>query len=1078
MPMVRLAVLLGLVAPAFGAEPAGTPEFFEAKVRPVLVEHCLKCHGGDKAKAPKGGLRVDGRAALIKGGDSGPALMPGEPAKSRLVEAINFQNADLQMPPKGKLADAIIADLTAWVKAGAVWPDDKPEAATSPNGIDIAKRKAEHWAWQPVRPTNPPAVKDAAWPNSPIDRFILAKLEEKGLKPAGPADRRSWIRRVTFDLIGLPPTPAEIDAFLADSANDAERKVVTRLLDSPHFGERWARHWLDLVRYAESRGHEIDPIIPNAFQYRDYVIRALNADVPYDQFVREHLAGDLLATPRTHSKDKSNESIVGTGFWFLGEEVHSPVDIRQDQADRFDNRIDVFAKTFLGLTVSCARCHDHKFDAISQRDYYALYGIVESSGYRLARFDSMDANRKVSARLAEHDRTAGSKVASTLAERIGSTKELGSQLLAAAEALKAGKDYSTKARAIARDRKLDVDAVAGWADLLSQAIEDPRHSFHALARRAVNRPIDPTKPAKSPVEVVIDYARSTPAEWYPDEGSFGPAPAQFGSLAVDGSKFVDVSAATYDRVWDKLTIAPGSENDTGAIGRRVRAGRTLRTPTFRVTAGRVHYLVRGAGMAYAAVAGHTLIHGPLHGHLVTEFPAQPTFRWVSHDLSAYKGQFTHIEFTPAAGELAVAMVVQGDVAPPVPGVEPLVKDAATLEDLANEYSRVVSDSIERWKSTPPNSAVEAALANVLLKRTKSLEPLLAELAAARAKIADGLMTRSRLALATWDANGVDENVFIRGSPKGVGERVPRRFLEALSGTNAIGSPGSGRLELANTISDPTKNPFVARVQVNRIWHHLFGRGLVASVDNFGQLGEVPTHPELLDFLADRYVSEGWSTKRLIADLVLSRTYRMATVGDPGSASADPSNLLLHRARLKRLDGESIRDSMLAISGRLDRTPFGPGVPIHLTPFLDGRGRPGTGPLDGNGRRSIYLAIRRNFLAPMLLAFDTPIPFSTVGRRQVSNVPAQALILMNDPFVHQQAALWAKTALARPGPSADRVRDMYLTAYGRTPTPDEVAACVRFVTEQSTRYGPKSDEAKAWADLAHTLFNAKEFVYLN
>ncbi|HET6573746.1 MAG TPA: DUF1553 domain-containing protein, partial [Fimbriiglobus sp.] len=327
---------------------------------------------------------------------------------------------------------------------------------------------------------------------------------------------------------------------------------------------------------------------------------------------------------------------------------------------------------------------------------------------------------------------------------------------------------------------------------------------------------------------------------------------------------------------------------------------------------------------------------------------------------------------------------------------------------------------------------------------------------------------SRLAPALLDGTGVDEHVFVRGNPRTPGEVVPRRSLEALAGTGRLNHDrGSGRLELAKQFTDPKQNPFIARVAVNRVWHHLFGRGIVASTDNFGVLGEPPTHPELLDYLAGEFVRNGWSVKRLIRRLVLSSTFRMSSKAD--SDPADPTNQLLHHFRLKRLEGEAIRDAMLAVSGRLDRTIGGPPVPIRLTPFLDGRGRPkASGPLNGAGRRSLYLAVRRNFLSPMLLAFDTPIPFSTVGRRQVSNVPAQALILMNDPFVHQQAEVWAKRVLELP--AGERVREMYLSAFGRPPIEAEAAACRAFVEG-------KEDDVTAWADLAHALFNVKEFVFV-
>jgi len=993
MTTVRLAAAVCVAVSAAvgrGAEPADSPEFFEKKIRPLLVEHCFKCHGDPKEKQPKGGLRADSRAGLVKGGDNGPAIVPGDADKSRLIMAIRYQNPDLQMPPKGRLSDAAIADLAAWVKSGANWPQGGMDSANAVSQFDLTKRKREHWAWQPVRPSMPPEVKDPSWPRGPVDRFILAKLEEKGLKPAAAAERRVWIRRVTFDLIGLPPTPAEIDAFLNDATPDAFATVVDHLLRSPRFGERWGRHWLDLVRYAETRGHEFDAQIPQAFQYRDYVIRALNADVPYNQFLQEHIAGDLLPSPRRHPAERFNESILGTGFWFFGEEVHSPVDIRQDQADRFDNRIDVLGKAFLGLTVACARCHDHKFDAIGTRDYYALYGIVESSTYRQVRFDTLEHDRQIAAELDE------------LNER--SANELSA--------------------ALARSAETDVRP--------------------ALASRSTGFP-DGT-------QVVIDYATSRPEQWMPDDASFGTRPRRPGDLVVEGGRirFVETAAAIYDRAWDVLATPPETESEYGALGKRPRAGRTIRTPTFKIAGGKVHYLVKGAGTVYAAVDQHTLINGPLHGALVLDFPASSEFRWVTHDLTPYQGHFAHVEFTPAKdSDFAVAMVVQSPSAPPVP----------------------ISDSVE---------VRDARLANTRLERADDdAKRLIAGFLAARERIAKGIRPMSRLAPAIWEGNGVDEHVFIRGSPKGLGERVPRRFLEALSGREPITSgPGSGRLELARQMTDPA-NLLAARVIVNRVWHHLFGRGIVASVDNFGVLGERPTHPELLDFLANRFVRDGWSLKRLVRDLVLSSTYRMSTRGDAEADAADPQNLLLHRMSLRRLEGESIRDAMLAVSGRLDHTPFGPPVPIYLTPFLEGRGRPSaSGPLDGNGRRSVYLAVRRNFLNPFLLAFDTPIPFSTVGRRQVSNVPAQALILLNDPFVHDQAQVWAKKTLNEPGTPAEKVRGMYLSAFGREPMADESSACLEFIQAQAARHKATLSDLKPWADLAHTLFNTKEFIYVD
>ena len=334
------------------------------------------------------------------------------------------------------------------------------------------------------------------------------------------------------------------------------------------------------------------------------------------------------------------------------------------------------------------------------------------------------------------------------------------------------------------------------------------------------------------------------------------------------------------------------------------------------------------------------------------------------------------------------------------------------------------------------------------------------------------MWESRLALALWDGNAVDSPIFTRGNPRTLGAVVPHRSLEAIHGKEKLThATGSGRLELAKQWTDPKRNPFFSRVIVNRAWHHLFGRGIVASVDNFGLLGEPPSHPELLDYLADEFVASGFKLKPFLRRLVLTDAYRMSSTGTAEAEQTDPANLLLHKFRVKRLEGESIRDAILAVSGRLRATDAGgPGTLIHLTPFLDGRGRPGSGPVDGDGRRSVYLAVRRNFLNPFLQAFDTPIPFSTVGRRQVSNVPAQALILLNDPFVHQQADVWAKATLAKPGTTDERLRGMYLAAFGRAISAGELKECRDFLGKGET-------DPKAWADLAHTLFNVKEFIFV-
>ncbi len=1011
-----LVLAFASAAPAAAQAPEAV-EFFEARVRPVLVEHCAKCHSARATKV-KGGLLLDSRETVLKGGDSGPAVVPGLPDKSRLIEAVRYENVELRMPPRGKLPERAIADLTTWVKQGAVFPGG---TAVAPAATLKAKTsRPPGWAFAPL--TRPVVPACSEWGRDPIDAFVADRLRKAGLTPSPPADRATLLRRVTFDLVGLPATPEEIAVFENDRGPDAFAHVVDRLLASPHFGERWGRHWLDLVRYAESRGHESDYTLANAFQYRDYVIRALNADVPYDQFVTEHLAGDLLEQPRLHPEQGFNESVLGTGFWFLGEEVHSPVDVRQDQADRFDNRIDVMTKTFLGLTVACARCHDHKFDPITQKDYYALLGFLESSGYRQVRFEALEQNRRVAAEL------------EALRERARPAI-----LRAFAEAWRP----AVAARAWERNARSE-----------RRGVSPPVAS--RLARYEVTGGLTPRRS----LDVVVDYGRASEREWFPDGVGFGRGPVRPGDvrLGSDPSRPIecifDRGAAEADPFWADLKPTADAQPDPGALGAIAHNGRTIRTPTFTVRPGKVYYLVRGSGHAYAAVAQHTLIEGPLHKRLVLPLRCGEHFRWVPHDLSAYPGQPAYVEFTAKEGaDFAVAMVVQAEQEPPPP--HRLEAAGKGLEDrFAEVVARLASDQLagsdvaplaawmlEHPERFPPPDAV-------------AIERVAGDFFADQARLRSQVRTESHLALAMLDGSGVDERVFIRGSPRILGEPAPRRFLEVLAGARPLDIPRGS------------------------------GRGIVGSVDNFGALGEAPTHPELLDHLATRFVREGWSLKRLIRAVVLSDTYQMMSRPDGKGDAVDPQNLLLHRARVRRLEGEAIRDALLAVAGRLDRGMYGPGIPIHLTPFLDGRGKPASGPLDGAGRRSVYLAVRRNFLSPFLVAFDTPTPFSTVGRRTVSNVPAQALILMNDPFVHAEARRWGERVRERAGTAEQKIDWMYRAAFGRPAEAGELKACLEFLglsTEYSDRKatGPSAPSAAPdWPALAHVLINAKEFIYLH
>lgn len=1209
--LIAFAFVQALLCPVQAQEVTASAEdleFFEKKVRPLLAEHCYECHSQDSERI-EGGLYLDSRAAHIRGGDSGAAIVPGESEESLLIEAVRYES--YEMPPSGKLPQKDIETLARWVAMGAPWPEESaPEPKSGRTQFDLQKRKAEFWLWQPIEQVDPPKTAASAWPLNDIDRFILSKLEEASLTPTSDCDSTALLRRLYFDLIGLPPSPAEVKEFLRDCASpndrvgtgvDAEPKiesaryqaaierVVDRLLASRHFGERWARHWLDLVRYAESRGHEFDNDTPNAFQYRDYLIRALNADVPYDQFVREHIAGDLLETPRLHPTEKFNESVLGTGFWYLGEWVHSPVDIRKDESDRFDNMLDVMSKTFLGVTVACARCHDHKFDAISTADYYSLSGFLQSSDYRQVRFESIEQNRQVAKELSNVD----SRYQSELIEL-----------------------------------------------LRSQGIEAPKQASYID---------DPS--------IVVDYANVAQNEYLQDGVIFGHSPNREGVPYLD-SETSSVQIATYgsahsDSFWKGLeSKTEGTVQNKSAISKLPKSGRTLRSPTFLLREGKVSSLVKGAGHIIACVDSHRLVAGPLHKQTIRK--VSPGDRWVTMDLSRYVGHRLHLEFVPAKNQqLEVRMVTQGlnsnaleELDQRLAGQEKQYAEFASKADsilnagfeieetvfadfesgtyegwestgdafgnipqtlstiasyqgkinrrgdyfvnshnirpggdvrkgdsltgtLTSSEFQIDFDTIEflvgggphqgktcvnlvvdgktvrtatgksnnqmylnTWdvqqfsgknakieivdnyqggwgnigvdhivfkkitsglKSSPPNTKEQDAHRRTdgqhkagndsALIASTTANMIIRSWQKERKELSKRIVHKSRLAPAMLDGIGEDDHILIRGNSSKPGELEPRHFLTALS-TDApmqIRS-GSGRLELADHINDP-KNPLTSRVIVNRVWHHLMGRGIVPTVDDFGFLGQRPSHPELLDHLATKFLADGQSIKQLIKYIVLSRTYQLSSLANPAALEVDPKNTLWHHQPPRRLQGEAIRDSLLSISGQIDTTPFGPPVPIHLTSFMDGRGRPAkSGPLDGNGRRSIYIAVRRNFLSPFMLAFDTPVPFSSMGRRNVSNVPAQALILLNDPLVRQLASNWGQRALTKASgkaPSAlkSRIDWMYLSGFGRYPTKRETSTAVSFLEKKAKAEGVETDNSQLWEDYAHVLVNTKEFIFL-
>jgi mono/diheme cytochrome c family protein len=1080
-PLVRFLPGGLLLATALAAPP--TPEqteFFETKVRPLLAGQCLDCHSVAAGKQ-KGGLLLDSKAGWETGGDSGPAIVPGQAAKSLLISAVKRSGERVEaMPPKKALSAEEIALLEQWIDMGAPDPRPKVEATGAlVKTFDIAKRKAGHWCWQPVSRPVPPTVRQADWPRQPIDSFILHRLESAGLRPAPPADPRTLTRRLYLDVTGLPPTPADFARHGVDGPGFDAAKVVDELLASPRFGEKWARHWMDLVRYAETCGHEFDYEIPNAWRYRDYLIRALNLDLPYDVFVREHIAGDLLAEPRRHPVDQTNESVLATGFWYFHEAVHAPTDVRLDEAERMNNQIDVFGKTFQGLTIACARCHDHKFDAISTADYYALTGYLRGT----CRTDSVvdpGRQREIAARAQLALRAQAPPVLSRKASP-------GNAFLAAHDLVRARIEtgeapVQPDAGVIAKtaaERGMEADQLAAWCRLLAAEPSEPRtpagfwstwvrkpEILPGLASEARNARQSLAR-FRQETELFADFSGSAlPTGWTTTGQAWQPSGPQPGAAFSSGHP----------------VSSPGMVSS--ALLGEAHVG-TLRSPTFPTPTPQIHLRMRSDQVLarvvtanyHMAVFSRLLFGGTIRSK--DETATGDTFRWISleGDLRKYVGQNSYLEFIDNGNGHAIIDEIRFSKGPRPPVEFPVVLDRlladggaapAGASDLARRLDALWEEGVEGRGDA---AVLDWLLGQELVPGTEAKD--------FRAVVAQGVALAAKLPapqFALAMAQGTPENGFvsIRGSHLNRGAEVPNRYLEALGGERGT------RLDLAGQIVS-TGNPLAARVMVNRLWHHLFDRGLVRTVDDFGVLGETPSHPELLDWLARDFMEHGWSVKRSLRQMLLSATYAQASTAHPELdpkvlARVDPTNVLLHRAPVRRLTAEEIRDAILAVSGRLDPTAFGPAVPTYRSAFMTGRGARPSGPLDGAGRRTVYLSVYRNFLNPMLLAFDMPNPFGPKGRRGTSNVPAQALTLLNDPFVLEQAAYWASHETSAPSLApGERLAVMLERATGDRPEARELTRLQAFWEAQTAAC--QGDAQRAWTDVAHLLFNTKDFLYI-
>ncbi len=815
IPLVLL--ILGWLLNGIGAVPTSAaddgPEstaFFEQRIRPLLATHCYECHSTKQKKA-EGGLLLDARDALRKGGDSGPAIVPGDPEKSLLVTAVRQTDKDLRMPPKQKLSDTQIADLEAWVKAGATDPREPTPSDALTEVVARAKYGMSleegmfFWSFLPVKQHAPPVVKQTAWPRTPVDHFILARLEHAGVEPAPQADRRTLLRRMTYDLIGLPPTPAEMDAFLADNSPDAFERVVDRLLASPHYGERWGRHWLDVVRYSDTCGNASDYPVPQAHKYRDWVIAAFNRDLPYDQFLREQLAGDLLPSD---SEQERHERITATGYLAIARRFGG--DRMGEHHLTLEDTIDNLGRAVLGATISCARCHDHKFDPFTVSDYYGLYGIFSSTRYPFP----------------------GAEVS-----------------------------------------KVQADFVPLQTSAQVETLMKPYQEKVAAATAEVKKLTDEENAAKR----------------------------------------ADITA-----------------------------------PEFKANL-----------------------------------------------------------------------------------------EAAT---------KALAEAKKRQAALPAEAPMVAS------------------------------------AYAVADAKPENAKIHLRGDPKRTGDEVPRHFPAVLGGQSLPEDcTASGRVELAGWVTDPG-NPRTARVLVNRLWQFHFGRGLVETPNDFGRQGKPPTHPELLDYLASSFIASGWSIKAMHRLILNSHAWQLSSEQTTASSQRDPNNELYGRFTRRRLDAESIRDTLLAVSGDLDER-FGGEHPFPAQHTWKWTQHAPFAAVYETRQRSVYLMQQRLRKNPYLALFDGADPSSSTGVRLPSTTPLQALFLMNDPLVHASAGKLAGRVLAAAEDDPPRVELAYRLTFTRQPDESERSECREFLKayrEKLTSLKVPADqvEIQAWNALARALLSSNEFVFVD
>ena len=1038
--------------------PAWQLEFFETKIRPVLAESCYECHNSVDKK--KGKLALDWREPFLKGGSEGKAIVPGKPEESLLIKSIRHED-DLEMPSKApKLSDEVIADFVKWIKMGAPDPrTKKPTKADLEKSVkweDVRKKRSEWWSFQPLKYTLPAKPDSAAWQQNVIDSFIYADLKKMKLKPTEETDKYTLLRRAYLIITGLPPKTEDIERFLSDKSPNAYEKEVDKLLNSQSYGEKWARHWMDWYRYSNSHGSEGDPQIPFSEEYRDYLIRGLNKDVPYNQLLKEHIAGDLLKAPRVNKELAINESAVGPAHFRMTPIGFGVTDAFDEQVNVIDNQVDVMTKAMLGLTVSCARCHNHKFDPISQKDFFRFYGVMLSNKQSTIVIDSKEKQNKNKQEIALIKGSIKKELADFWISQIDKVPgklnaELNRPTPKPLGRLPKGKKLPRKEMAKRKNEERRIRDLINARNNLKR-IEHPFY-FFTVKNNAKKLPQIIKSQLSNIEKITKDNAKAKrEASYYLDFTD----PKNKGRYFISGNGIDGISPAG--------SFALNNNGDQALMGiypagiyshmTSSKHSAVLSTEFFKVQGKSYFMNTAGSGaQSRTPIRNYPLSHGGLHPNRILNsdsfaLDAAPG-RW-----SYWAGEMAHFELRtakeiyPRTGSdhswfgVRELYIGKDRLVPESASLLTVFKDPASLKDAASidkAYSATIKAILQKWKNGPLSDKEANFLQpfikfNILTNKLSELPKSLQNKVNQYRKLEKEISVPRR-APGLLEAEVVDQPLMTRGDYKKLEAPVERQFLEVFS-DKKYSKTNSGRLELAEDMVS-AKNTLKSRVLVNRLWSYVFGKGIVTSTDNFGRLGSKPTHPELLDYLALNFEKNNWSIKKALRQLLTSRTFKSKSLSSARADEIDPENYRLSYFTPRRLEAEAIYDSLQSLSGR-------------------------------NFKRAVYDKVIRNRLNPFLTAFNRPTPVSTMSYRLSTNVPAQALTMMNSFTINLSGNVLNKAFYKKNLKSdEDKIKALFLHCYCRPATKLEIEQCKKFLKVSNAD----------WNRLSDTILNSKEIIYV-